>query len=300
MRNLLVAIAVFLLICFTPSLAIGKAPTAKSLLWEISGNQLSQPSYLFGTIHMSCWDKVFLTTQQQQAVEKSQQLYLEVDYNKIGDYGNIIGGKRLKDMMNPNEHEKVTKFFRKYGFAASDIATKRPYHLALIVETLERREVFSKQCTDIISREQILIDAAKHLKIKVFGVETVKDRAEIGKQIPLKDEVDILLSTIDTYQQPKTAEIEKKINDTQQLYFSEDINEMAKIDPDLTAATRRMYGVVLGGRSRSWIPRMRKAMAKKSTFFGFGAAHLGGEAGVISLLESEGYKLKPIFDNKRP
>jgi uncharacterized protein len=128
----------------------------------------------------------------------------------------------------------------------------------------------------------------------------VKDRAEIGKQIPLKDEVDILLSTIDTYQQPKTAEIKKKINDTQELYFGEDINEMAKIDSDLTAATRRMYGVLLDGRSRSWIPRMRKAMAKKSTFFGFGAAHLGGEAGVISLLESEGYKLKPIFDNKRP
>jgi uncharacterized protein len=256
--------------------------------------------YLFGTIHMSCWDKLFLTPQQQQAVEKSQQLYLEVDYNKIGDYGNIIGGKELKNMMNPNEHKKVIGFFRKYGFTESDIAKKRPYHLALIAETLERREVFSKQCTDIISREQVLIDAAKRRKIRVFGVETVRDREEIGKKIPVKDEIDILLSTIDAYQQPKTAEIKKKINDTQQLYFNEDINEMAKIDPDLTAATRRMYGVLLNGRSRSWIPKMRKAMAKKSTFFGFGAAHLGGESGVISLLESEGYKLKPILDSKRP
>ncbi len=300
MRNLLVAIAIFLLVCLTPNLAIGKAPTAKSLLWEISGNQLSRPSYLFGTIHMSCRDKLSLTPQQQQAIEKSQQLYLEVDFNKIGDYGNITGGKRLEDTLNSNDYEKVIKFFEKYLFIGFNVTTKRPYHLAMIIEALERREIFSKQCQEIISREQILINAAKRRKIKVFGVETVEDRVEIGKKISPKDETDILLSTIDNYQQPKIAEIEKKINSTQQLYFGKDINEMAKLDPDLTAAKQRMYNVLLGERSRSWIPKMRKAMTKKSTFFGFGAAHLGGENGVISLLESEGYKLKPIFDSKRP
>lgn len=249
---------------------------------------------------MSCRDKLSLTPQQQQAIEKSQQLYLEVDFNKIGDYGNITGGKRLEDTLNSNDYEKVIKFFEKYLFIGFNVTTKRPYHLAMIIEALERREIFSKQCQEIISREQILINAAKRRKIKVFGVETVEDRVEIGKKISPKDETDILLSTIDNYQQPKIAEIEKKINSTQQLYFGKDINEMAKLDPDLTAAKQRMYNVLLGERSRSWIPKMRKAMTKKSTFFGFGAAHLGGENGVISLLESEGYKLKPIFDSKRP
>jgi tetratricopeptide (TPR) repeat protein len=40
----------------------------------------------------------------------------------------------------------------------------------------------------------------------------------------------------------------------------------------------------------------QNAMKQKSTFFAFGAAHLGGNTGVIALLESKGYRLRPIFD----
>jgi uncharacterized protein len=71
MQNLLVAIAISLLVILTPNLVIGKAPTAKSLLWKISGNQLSHPSYLFGTIHSGCIEKLALTPQQQQAMQRN-------------------------------------------------------------------------------------------------------------------------------------------------------------------------------------------------------------------------------------
>jgi uncharacterized protein len=43
---------------------------------------------------------------------------------------------------------------------------------------------------------------------------------------------------------------------------------------------------------------MRQAMATKPTFFGVGAGHLGGEAGLISLLEKSGYTVRPVFDRR--
>ncbi len=33
----------------------------KSLLWKIEGNNLTQPSYLFGTVHMICQDQFNMT-----------------------------------------------------------------------------------------------------------------------------------------------------------------------------------------------------------------------------------------------
>ena len=48
-----------------------------SLLWKISGNGLSAPSYLYGTIHITC--DATLDAATRSAMDKTQQLYLELD-----------------------------------------------------------------------------------------------------------------------------------------------------------------------------------------------------------------------------
>ena len=50
-----------------------------SLLWEISGNGLQQPSYLFGTIHMICKENFQLSATVKQKFSTSKQVYLELD-----------------------------------------------------------------------------------------------------------------------------------------------------------------------------------------------------------------------------
>jgi uncharacterized protein YbaP (TraB family) len=54
--------------------------------------------------------------------------------------------------------------------------------------------------------------------------------------------------------------------------------------------------IMLFDRNRKWIARIQKMMADKPTFFAVGAAHLGGEKGVIALLRKEGYTLRPILN----
>jgi len=52
-------------------------PLEKVLLWKISGNGLTQPSYLFGTIHATC--DATLDAATLKALEETKQLYLEID-----------------------------------------------------------------------------------------------------------------------------------------------------------------------------------------------------------------------------
>ncbi|MDP6909440.1 MAG: TraB/GumN family protein, partial [Flavobacteriales bacterium] len=53
------------------------AQEANSLLWKISGKEISKPSYLFGTIHMLPQDKFFFSDKMQEALNNSEVLALE-------------------------------------------------------------------------------------------------------------------------------------------------------------------------------------------------------------------------------
>ncbi|MCF6185038.1 MAG: TraB/GumN family protein, partial [Bacteroidales bacterium] len=55
--------------------------TANSLLWEISGNGIEKPSYIFGTIHMIPKDDYFFTNLMKEKFAACEKLVLEIDIN---------------------------------------------------------------------------------------------------------------------------------------------------------------------------------------------------------------------------
>jgi uncharacterized protein YbaP (TraB family) len=52
--------------------------------------------------------------------------------------------------------------------------------------------------------------------------------------------------------------------------------------------------IMLDDRNEEWIDDMENLMKEEATFFAVGAGHLGGENGVISLLEKAGYKVEAV------
>ena len=52
---------------------------------------------------------------------------------------------------------------------------------------------------------------------------------------------------------------------------------------------------LLENRNQKWIKTITTQAETIPTFFAFGAAHLGGNQGIINLLRKEGYSIKPIF-----
>ena len=57
----------------------GNSQNQKSLLWEVSGNNLKQSSYLFGTMHLRCSDGFSILEKVYKSLEISEQLVLELD-----------------------------------------------------------------------------------------------------------------------------------------------------------------------------------------------------------------------------
>jgi uncharacterized protein YbaP (TraB family) len=68
----------------------------KSLLWQISGNGLEKPSYLFGTIHMLCKEDAVLSDSLMAAIENTERVYLEVDMDNIFEMLSVMKNMKMK------------------------------------------------------------------------------------------------------------------------------------------------------------------------------------------------------------
>lgn len=276
--------------------AEAKTPTEKALLWEILGNGLTQPSYLFGTIHMACTNQLALTPEQKKAIGKVQQLYIE-----LGSINEEIRTKKssaksaepqkLKDVMTAAQYQIVEDFFEKsYLDFVSENVSARTLILKLIDESIKRVDVYyyKNLCRETTSKERILLEFAKKHGISTGDIETLADRTNIYQSIPLQDLVGNLIDTINSM---KTAE--KFDNGISPTYFAQDIDTLIKESRNNVASLDKAY---LIDRNLLWLGRMPAIMRRKSAFFAFGASHLGGKDGLIDLLKKKGYRLRPIFD----
>src|SRR5690606_33325289 len=118
------------------------APTAdeNSLLWEISGKGLAQPSYLFGTIHMINKDDFILTDDTKATFSKSKKVVFEINTEEMFDLGTqfsllmksfMENGKRLRDLVSAEDYKLVEAHFDKIGMPLMLLERVKPMILSV-------------------------------------------------------------------------------------------------------------------------------------------------------------------------
>jgi uncharacterized protein len=267
-----------LLIGLTPQVMWGQVPTEKSLMWEVSGNGITKPSYLFGTIHRACVERLVLKPKQKKVLDNVQQLYLEIDISdssvSIAAAAGMLlpGGQSLKDVMSAAEYRKVKKFFEK------EMGSTMPFWSISNLRKLARKKEWS-----------------------IKGLETAQEQLAVFDRMPIKDQVAQLIDAIDNRQKVRKQGI-KDYQELQTAYKNQDIVKLhVLISKDAESglskvAHQQFLTALLDERNQKWIPIISRVAQEKPTFFGVGAGHLGGQQGVISLLRQAGYTVQPIFE----
>ncbi|REA59951.1 TraB/GumN family protein [Dyadobacter luteus] len=266
-----------------------QVPTEKTLLWEIKAPGASKSSYLFGTIHLICPDDFYLSDALKSAITKTEQVALEMDMDDPAMMGkmmqtmNMKPGNQLSKLVSDAEYKRLAKFYKdSVGVGLAMFENAKPFVLMGPLFT-------SVLGCEPKSYEMALVELAGKQKSEVIGLETVEEQMGIFDTIPYKDQVKMLLSMIDSLPQAR-----KEFRDLVNLYKSENIQEL------YTATTKSSFGmeenqdIMLYDRNKKWIGRIKNIIAEKSTLFAVGAAHLGGEKGVIALLRKEGYTVTSV------
>ncbi|MCW1148917.1 TraB/GumN family protein [Flavobacterium lacisediminis] len=279
----------FLLFTFFTSLFSDAQELEKSLLWKISGNGLKKPSYLYGTIHITC--DASLDENTINALEATEQLYLELDMDdksiqmKLMKLMMMKDGTKLSTLLSAEDFKMVDEFMKKnLKMSAKMFDSFKPFMISsmLFPKMLDCKSQ---------SVESELMKITKEQNEEIFGLEKAEDQMKVFDEISYQDQADELLKTVkDDLENDK-----KEINEMMLIYQNKDIEGMLKMMSDSdNKITSENQDILLNNRNKNWIPIMIKTMKDKSTFFGVGAGHLAGEEGVIKLLRKKGYKVEAI------
>jgi len=261
-----------------------------SLLWKISGNGLKEASYLFGTIHITCDDK--LPPKAIKAMEETKQLYLELDMDDPALQQSMMGGMMMKNgttltsLSSESDFKIVDDFLKKeLGFSAQMFNTIKPFMISAML--------YPKMINcEMKSVEGSLMMLSGQQKKKVFGLETVQEQLSVFDAIPYDIQMKELIKTAKSNLDNDKAEMDSMLK----IYKSEDINAMvALMKESENEITSRFEGPLLTDRNKKWIPKIETVARETPTFFGVGAGHLGGENGVIILLKKAGFTVEPVF-----
>jgi uncharacterized protein YbaP (TraB family) len=279
----LVIISAFLLVCALPT----QAQQQSSLLWEISGKDFKQPSYVFGTFHAMCKTDFDFHDSIKAKLSRTSLLVEELDMSdasmQVKMMQSLASSKPMASYFPAAQFEQMNKQFQEItGVPLTMLNNFKPF-MSMSMLLLK-----SLPCAEQVQPEMLLIQYAKTKNIPVKGLEQVEEQlAAIDKQ-PLDSQAVALQKMVmrfDSVQQAFTqlTEVYKKKHIDSLYHFMRG----SGMDDAFETA-------LLSERNLRWIPRIKAIATQQPSFFAVGAGHLGGDQGVIALLRKEGYTVKPV------
>ena len=256
-----------------------------SLLWEVSGNGLSKPSYLYGTIHMICAGDYVLSEKTKKAFEASDKLVLEInlaDPNEMSDMQKMaMGDEPLTKKLNPEQLAKLDAILKK--ITGVNIQQVDSFSLMSIMSLISMKAF---GCTDLKFYEIDFIERAKKRNEEIVGLETVKSQFKTLEDAYSDSEL------IEMLEESDAEEAKQLVTD----YKQENLEGLYKNITAENVMNAKAKKYMLDERNITWGNALPDMMKKESLFVAVGSAHLAGELGVINLLRKAGYKVKPIMN----
>ncbi|TAE64417.1 MAG: TraB/GumN family protein [Bacteroidetes bacterium] len=280
-----IAIACIALFLFVTAFAQNK----NTLLWKVEGNGLSEPSYLYGTLHLVCPQDLVIDSAIARAFAKTNALFLEVKLDDPAVMLTFQKAMMVTDKQNWHSLLDSTKlatlsanFKQVAKFEFSNTKALKPFAVASILLP------GLLGCTPA-SWEQEFMKLAKQKKKEVIGLETAERQAEALNYLTIPQQAEMvqeMLLNVDS----SRLEFQKLI----QLYKTKNLEGLYKLMNTNDKKYANFELELLIKRNQEWIPVIAAAAKKQPSFFAFGAGHLGGEQGVIQLLQKQGYIVTPI------
>ncbi len=237
-----------------------------ALLWKISGNEMTQPSYLFGTFNGVAGSFLDSVPGLKTAFANTKQVVVEVDLMNVSSENQksafdqaLLSAQGMGDSSDVQMPADTTykMLYRPddYAFVDSELSTLLPDYQKLKPKALVHQFLLSMKALQQPVEGNSLLDLAimkqvKSASIKVIALETLKENMDYKMKIPeylptngggLKDQALGLLLLLKVkpvfmnvpqkmaamYQQQSLSELYIPINDG-----VEDINEVIAAYPD--------------------------------------------------------------------
>lgn len=288
MRNFLL-----LLVLFYSTFSFSQQ-TENSLFWEISGNGLTKKSYLYGTMHVRDSRVFQLSNATYHALDNADVFLMELNNDSIDPFSMMQSlamknGTTIKDLVNKKDYRMIENYFiDSLKSSLVPFNAMQPFFVAFMVDgggfNAEENEAL----------DLTLFSRAKSKNIPCFGLETIEEQINAFSSLPYDYQANYLVEIIkNKYKGIIESDQDKLLS----YYLNGELEKLLTYtmvnfnDPKIKAIFEQNFITL---RNQVMTTRMLPFLDQGSTFIAVGAAHLGGQNGIIALLQKLGYTVTAL------
>jgi hypothetical protein len=275
-----------------PSSSLGEP-----FLWRVERGRAT--SHLFGTCHLPIDLEKALRRVGLEALDRSRRVFVELDISSqatIVDVVRIVRSRAqmpdrsLKALLPPPLWSRLVNIHEGHLDAAT-LDHLRPWAAGFMTYSrLAEKARSQPRPRDAMDPGRPILDAAvaaraKDRNIHVEPLETPLQQVQIFNAQRFEDELRMLT---DVLEHPEASDESPRMLDGC-IAFDERVirEETARLMQRLPEFADRL----LGQRNRAWVDRLDRWLSDGDMFVAVGAAHMSGNAGLVTLLRKRGYRV---------
>ena len=273
------------------------------LLWKVSGNDLSKPSYILGTHHLAPLSIVDSIANFKETLSNVDQVY-----------GELI----MKEMQNPANMQKIQQAIMLPGDTTlQSLLTEARYDSVaasvkqLMVVDLKMMDkvkpaFLNTQITMVLAMKTIKGFNPQQQLDSWVQVEAEKQGKKIGGLETMDYQMGVLFNSQSLQRQAELLygcvkyidKMEDQAVRMTNAYMKQDLKKLNAIINEKMGncydALSEEEDKLIYNRNSNWSKLIPSLMKANSTLFAVGAGHLLGERGVLNLLKKQGYIIEAV------
>ncbi len=264
-----------------------------AVLWEVTGNGIESPSYIYGIINFLPKDKYKVPRKVKQKIEDCETFATKIINNnhakrQFNKAIRIPNDGWINDYLTDDELNQL-RLLLLLDFEVKE----HQYHdfysrLQPIILVTSTTALYLGE--NIVLVEEELAHLAKKNRMDFVGLGTIEEEIAAFEKFPIEDQVEAAKYAVN--------EFDQHIADYMALVdaYLED-QDLAKVKDETMKATnesKEFRKVYYDDRVEHWMPKIEDLIQSDPTFFALGAPYLVGEVSLIQLLRNKGYTVKPV------
>lgn len=274
----------------------------KSLLWRIEGKGLTEPSYLYGTMHVKQKPVFEFSKNTVLAINSCKRFCAELAMDSVMmqsmsliKYLMMPGDTTLSKLLSPAQMAKLDSIIKVEMegtvMAIAGLKAMDKFQPIYIMTIVQENEMLKGEMPAAL--DEYLYNYAKASGLKAQGLETIKEQMAALLSLTLEKQTEMLKEYIDDYA-VKKAEHDSTVAELYASYVAQDIAKMDLMANKSSDTPEEMMTELLEKRNITMVKRIMAMSAQMSGFYAVGAAHLAGPKGVVQMLRDRGYTVTAI------
>jgi uncharacterized protein YbaP (TraB family) len=294
-RILRITVVVGLLIYAWPSPAFPQTPRSEnSVFWQVSGKDLSEPSYLFGTFHLMGARYVDSLTQVMEKFRESKTLVGELLLDSTMTVKMMVAARlhetTLDKLLEPKDYEKTAAWLKELsGYDLKIFNGMNPMTVQIFLMTMLQQKYFPFSGSADVPMDMYLQQRGKQEGKKLVGLESFEVQVNaLFNQFSIQRQAQMLIEFVNEKEKAKDELILMN-----KSYRNGDLFSLEELMATQTYSEQEAK-VMLDDRNKDWMGKLPSLMKEQQTFIAVGALHLSGKSGLIQLLREAGYTVTPL------